>query len=90
MDATTPTATAITLADAIERGGIIFTLAMVICGVAWLFIQERKKNERLNTEIMANNKAMVEALLSVKTAVDGFRETLATLRTYICEKGGRR
>lgn len=90
MDATAPATTALSLADAIERGGIVFTLAMVICGIAWLFVQERKKNERLNAEIMRNNKDMVEAMLSVKVAVDGFRETLGSLRTFLCEKGGRR
>lgn len=84
-----PVSQATGLAEALERGGIVFTLSMVIMGVAWLFVQERKKNEKLNGELMKNNRDMVEALLSVKMAVDGFRETIATLKTYICEPKGR-
>lgn len=90
MDPTTSTTAAMSVAEAIERGGIIFTLSMVIMAVGWLFIQERKKNEKLNAEIMKNNKDMVEALLSVKMAVDGFRETLNTLKSYICDRGTKR
>jgi len=90
MDPTASTTAAMSVAEAIERGGIIFTLSMVIMAAGWLFIQERKKNEKLNAEIMKNNKDMVEALLSVKMAVDGFRETLNTLKSYICDRGSKR
>jgi len=74
---------ALNIAKAVEKGSIVLVLVLVILGVGWLYIQERRKNEALNQVILDNSKEMITALLGVQTAVSTFKETLEVVRTYM-------
>ncbi len=74
---------AVSVAKAVEQGGIIFVLAIVCLGIGWLYIQERKKNDRLNCYIMSNNKDMITAILGVQNAIIGFKDALNSIRPYL-------
>ena len=61
---------------AAEQGGILFVLFLVIAGLVGLVALERRKNDKLTTQILENSKDMVAALVSFESALDGVKETI--------------
>lgn len=75
----------INMANAIERGGIVFTLIVALFALFWLYREERKKADKLNIELQAVTKEMITALTNVHNAIDGFKEVLNSVRDYMLD-----
>ena len=70
---------AVTFATAIANAGPVVILAVVWFVTVIAYNNERKKNDRLHAEILANSKEMVTAIGNVQQAVQGFRESMLTV-----------
>jgi hypothetical protein len=71
------------LATLIDRGSYAFVLVLACLVLGWAYWQERKKNERLHAEILANSKEMVAVIRNVEMAVTGFKDALMSIRPYV-------
>ena len=70
-------------AKIISSGGATFILVLVVIAVGWLYIQERKRNERLHGTILENSKEMLSAIVGVQTAIVSFKEVLNIVLTMV-------
>ena len=70
---------ATTFAEALANAGPTFILAVVWFVTAYSYYSERKKNDKLHSEILANSKEMVGCIGNVQQAIQGFRESLLTV-----------
>jgi tRNA A37 threonylcarbamoyladenosine modification protein TsaB len=71
------------LATLIDRGSYGLVLVLISLVMGWAYWQERKKNERLHAEILANSKEMVAVIRNVEMAVTGFKDALMSIRPYV-------
>ena len=70
----------VSLAETISKGGAVLILVLACLALIYAYRDERKKNDKLNSQILDNSKEMLVALNSVATAMSGFKDLLFTLR----------
>ena len=70
---------ATTFATALANASPAFILAVAWFVTAYAYWNERKKCDKLHSEILSNSKEMVGAIGNVQQAIQGFRESMLTV-----------
>jgi hypothetical protein len=72
----------LTMTQAIDKGSYAFVLVLACVLLSYLYLKERKANEKLHERILDNSKELVTVIKNVEGAVSGFTNALQALRPY--------
>ncbi len=72
----------ISLAQILDKAGVVFVLALFGIGVTVLYLQERKKTEKLHGSNLSNARDSIIALNTINLTLSGLKDLLLALRPY--------